>query len=183
MEADYSIELGSDDATLDFPWAASQPGPKFYDLKADPSGITSISEAVEYPELAEFLAQVNGPASILQSAKCDVWFTTEITPEDEIFGTGGKFGGYVDLVFGSDQQRFSFVDHEHFAKRVVDLLKRVPEIPASIELLVRGCHFGQREGFYLTVYCFGFAATEEPARRQWAIALKLLENALRYASR
>jgi len=150
----------------------------FIDLRANSSSVVEIPEAAKFPELAEFFAAVNAPASILQSAKCDVWFTTEITPEDEIFGMGGKFGGYVDLVF-TDDKKFSFVGHEHFAKRTVDLLKRAPEIPCSVELLVRRCHFGEREGFYITAYCFGFGASEAAARRQWSIALKLLENALR----
>jgi hypothetical protein len=182
VEADYSIELGPDDATLDFPWAAPQPGPMFIDLRANLSSIVEIPEAAKFPELAEFLATLNAPTSILQSAKCDVWFTTEITPEDEIFGMGGKFGGYIDLVF-ADDKKFSFAEHEHIAKRVVDLLKRAPEIPSSVELLVRRCYFGERDGFYITAYCFGFGAGEEAARRHWAIALKLLENALRQASR
>jgi hypothetical protein len=180
VEADYSIELGPDDATLDFPWAAPQPGPMFIDLRAKPSSIIEISEAVKFPELAEFLAALNASASILQSAKCDVWFTTEITPEDEIFGMGGKFGGYVDLVF-TDDKKFSFAGHEHFAQRIVDLLKRAPDIPCSVELLVRRSYFAEREGFYITAYCFGFGATEAAARRQWSIALKLLENAFRQA--
>jgi hypothetical protein len=95
---------------------------------------------------------------------------------------GGKFGGYIDLVF-TDDKKFSFAGHEHFAKCMVDLLKRAPDIPCSVELLVRRCHFGERDGFYITAYCFGFGAGEEAARRQWTIALKLLENALRQASR
>jgi hypothetical protein len=182
VEADYSIELGPDDARLDFPWAAPQPGPVFVDLKENPAAIADVSEAAQFPELAEFLAAINAPSSTLQSAKCDVWFTTDLNPEDEIFGMGGKFGGYIDFVFASAPERFSFGEHEQFAKRVVELLKRVPDIPASIELLLRRCHFGEREGFYITSYCFGFGASEDAARRQWVIALKLLENAVRQVS-
>ncbi len=50
------------------------------------------------PELGEFLAAVNSPASILETAKCDAWSSTEINPEEEIFGAACKFGSYVDLV-------------------------------------------------------------------------------------
>ena len=179
MEADYAIELGPDDAALDFPWAAPQPGPMFFDLRANPAAIGELAEAIQFPELKQFLVAINSASSSLQSAKCDVWFTTELTPEDEIFGIGGKFGGYVDIVFSSEEKRFSLPAHEHFAKRVADLLKRVPEIPCNVELLVRRCHFGDRNGFYITAYCFGFGATEEAARRQWGVGLKLLENVLR----
>jgi len=119
----------------------------------------------------------------LLSAKCDAWFTTEIAPEDEIFGMGGKFGGYVDVVFVDEEERFSFADHEGLAKQVVALLKHAPHIPCSAEFLVRRCYFGDRDGFYITAYCFGFGANEDAARGQWKIALKLLENALRQAAR
>jgi hypothetical protein len=183
VEADYSIELGPDDATLDFPWAAPQPGPTFFDLKENAAAVAQIPEAAQWPELAEFLLAINVHSSQLLSAKCDAWFTTEITPEDEIFGMGGKFGGYVDLVFVDEGKRSSFADHEGFAKLVVDLLKRAPHIPCSVELLVRRCYFGERDGFYITAYCFGFGANQDAARGQWRIALKLLENALRQGGR
>ena len=38
------------------------------------------------PELGDFLAAVNSPAGILETAKCDAWASTEINPEEEIFG-------------------------------------------------------------------------------------------------
>ena len=183
MEADYSIELGPDDATLEFPWAAPQPGPSFFDLRENPAAIAEIPEAAQWPELAEFLLAINAHSSPLLSAKCDAWFTTEITPEDEIFGMGGKFGGSIDVVFVDEEKRLSFVHHEDLAKRVVALLKHAPHIPCSVEFLVRRCYSSERDGFYITTYCFGFGANEDAARGQWKIALKLLENALRQAAR
>ena len=163
--------------------AAPQPGPSFLDLRENPAAIAEIPEAAQWPELAEFLLAINAHSSPLLSAKCDAWFTTEITPEDEIFGMGGKFGGYIDVVFVDEEKRFSFVHHEDLAKRVVALLKHAPHIPCSVEFLVRRCYSSERDGFYITTYCFGFGANEDAARGQWKIALKLLENALRQAAR
>ncbi|MGA9799752.1 MAG: hypothetical protein WBQ68_12145, partial [Terriglobales bacterium] len=66
------------------------------------------------------------------------------------------------------------------------LLKHVPEIPAAVELLIRRAFYHVadeiREGFYITLYLFGYGDDEAQARRRWAIALKLVENAIRQGS-
>ena len=59
----------------------------------------------------------------------------------------------------------------------------MPEIPAAVELLIRRCFYhgaGEiQEGFYITFYLFGYGDDEPQARQRWAIALKLVENAIR----
>jgi hypothetical protein len=59
----------------------------------------------------------------------------------------------------------------------------VPEIPAAAELIIRRCFYhGEdsiRTGFYVTLYLFGYGDDEPQAEQRWAIALKLVENALR----
>src|SRR5581483_12014696 len=122
-------------------------------------------------------------STFFETAKCDVWTSREITPEEEIFGADCKFSSYVDLLF-SDERRYSFADHEQLARAAVALLAKVPEVPASAELIIRRCYYHEdgadsRDGFYITLYLSGFGDEEPQARRQWAIALKLAENALR----
>lgn len=186
MEADFAVELGADDDTLEFPWAAEDGGLRYYDLKRQPGLLSEIQEARDVPELAEFLAVVNSPASILESAKCDVWASDEINPEEEIFGAACKFGSYVDLVFSQKESRFSFLQQEQLAGTVTKLLKRAPEIPAAMELMIRRCFYGVAggvgDGFYITFYLFGYGADEAQARQRWGIALKLVENAFRQVS-
>ena len=183
MEADFAVELGVDDETLELPWAADGGGPRYYDLKRQPELLRNIEEASRVPELGEFLAVVNSQAGNLESAKCDAWPSTEINPEEEIFGAAHKFCSYLDILFSQESLRYSFAEHEQFAKRITQLLKRVPEIPAAVELLVRRCfyHVGGEieEGFYITFYLFGYGDDELQARQRWAIALKLVENAIR----
>ena len=89
---------------------------------------------------------MNSPAGALETAKCDAWSSTEIIPRKKIFGAARKFGSYVDLLFSQRTSRLSFAEHEQFAKRVTQLLKRVPEIPAAAEFLIRRCfyHMAQR---------------------------------------
>jgi hypothetical protein len=186
VNVDFAVELGADDETLEFPWAAADGGLRYYDLKRQPEQLHQIEEAARVPELAEFLTAVNSPSGILESAKCDAWTDNEISPEEEIFGAACRFGSYVDLVFSQEASRFSFPEHERLVSRTTQLLKKVPEIPAVVELIVRRCFFhtmtAVRDGFHVTVYLFGYGDDETEARQRWAIALKLVENAIRQIS-
>ena len=182
MEADFAVELGADDETLEVPWSAMEGSPRYYDLKHQPELLLEIEEARRVPELGEFLVAINSPTGILESAKCDAWSSTEINPEEEIFGAAHKFVSYIDLLFSRENSRFSFAEHEQLAKRITQLLKRVPEIPAAAELIIRRCFYhnveGIRDGFYITFYLFGYGDDELQSRQRWAIALKLMENAV-----
>jgi hypothetical protein len=183
MEADFAVELGSDDETLEIPWAGEENGPRYYDLKRHPESLRNIDEVSRVPELGEFLTALNSAASLLETAKCDVWSSTEMNAEDEIFGAAHKFGSYVDLLFSEEGVRCSFPEHERFAKRLVQLLKKAPEIPAAAEFLIRRCYYQlereTRDGYYVTLYLFGYGEDEAQARQRWAIASNLVENAIR----
>jgi hypothetical protein len=183
MQADFAVELGADDETLEMPWHGGENGPRYCDLKRHPEFLSQIEEARRVPELAEFLTALNSPTSALETAKCDLWASTEINPEEEIFGAAQKFCSYVDFFFAAHAAHFSFPQHEQFATALVNLLKRAPEIPAAAEFLIRRCFYhsgaGIDEGFNITFYLFGYGDDEPQARQQWAIALKLTENAIR----
>jgi hypothetical protein len=180
MEADFVVELGPDDEVLDFPWADPENRWRYYDLKHQPELLLNVAEAHEFPELESFLLAANSPSAKLESAKCDAWFTTEMNVEDVIFGESGKFGSYVDLVFSDDGDRYSFESHEKLARKLVELLKLVPEIPCAAEFLIRRCYYRRQDepmsGFYITFYLFGYGDDEAQARKRWAIGLKLVEN-------
>jgi hypothetical protein len=105
-----------------------------------------------------------------------------MTVEDELFGTNGKFGSYVDILFASPVLQSSFEQHEATARNLVDRLQRTQEILATMELLVRRCYSSMEnaapEGFYFTCYVFGYSDTEAEARQHWGIALQEVANAL-----
>jgi hypothetical protein len=192
VQADFAVELGADDETLEMPWAAEAGGPRYYDLKRHPELLSNLEEVVRAPELGEFLSKVNSPRSPLETAKCDVWSSTEVNPEEEIFEATHKFGSYVDLFFSDAPSRFSFPQHEQLAKRLSSLLQRAPEMAAAAEFLIRRCYYhgqeevpGQeeiRDGFYITFYLFGYGKDEVRSRQNWAIGLKLIGNAIRQMS-
>jgi hypothetical protein len=185
MQADYSVEAGREEAALELPWSSEDGASRYYDLKRHPDLVLQIPEAVRSPELSAFLSRINAPEFPLQSAKCDAWYSQEISAEEEIFGEAGKFVSYVDLVFAGDGQRLSLERHETLAKSLCTLLKHAPEMASAVELVIRRCYYHpdnnpaeSTEGFSITAYVSGFGDDEAEARRRWSIALKLLQHAL-----
>jgi len=186
VQADYSVECGAGDDCLEMPWASADGALRYVDLKQDPTRLADLKEARRFPELADFLRAINSPRSAFHTAKCDAGFTREMTVEDEFFGTNGKFGSYVDVLFTSSVLQSSFERHEAIARKLIELLRRTPETPAAMELLVRRCYSSMEnvapEGFYFTCYVFGYSDTEVEARQHWGIALELVANALAQVS-
>ena len=181
MQAEFSIECGAEDERLEIPWASEDGALRYVNLKENPALIVDLDEARQYPEIADFLRTANSARGAFQTAKCDAGFTNEMTVEDEPFGTSGKFGSYVDVLFAAPAVRRSFERNEDCARSLVRLLRRGPEMPASAEFLVRRCFFAddrEPDGFYITCYVFGYSDNEEDARKHWGIALRLVGSAL-----
>jgi len=101
------VELGSDDPALELPWSSSDPHVRYYDLKNHPELVKQIPEVVAHPELGSFLSRINAAGFPLATAKCDVWSSEEVAPEEEIFGDR-KFVSYIDVVFINETDRCSF---------------------------------------------------------------------------
>jgi hypothetical protein len=192
VQADYSVELGADDPVLELPWKSEDGALRYFDLRSQPELVLNIAEAQNNSELSTFLTRMNAADFPLQTAKCDTWFSHDITPEEEIFGAACKFASYVDLIFVAGSYRTSFERHEWLCRTVCDLLQRVPEMSGSVEFVMRRCYYRQMEGssasdehssgFCVTTYVTGFGDSEEEARKHWTIALTLLQNALIQAS-
>jgi hypothetical protein len=185
MQAEYSVELGREDPALELPWQSEDGASRYYDLKRNPELVLEIPEAARLSELSAFLSRVNAREFPLQSAKCDAWYSQEISAEEEIFGEAGKFVSYVDLVFTGDEPRLSLERHEALAKNLCELFKRAPEMSAEVDLVIRRCYFHPDDnpaessnGFSITAYVSGFGSDEAEARRRWSIALTLLQHAL-----
>jgi hypothetical protein len=142
MQADFSVELGGDAPALEIPWRSNDPDVRYYDLKSHPELVQQIPEAVAHPEMGSFLSRMNAAEFPLATAKCDVWSSREVAPEEEIFGDR-KFVSYIDLVFVDQGNRCSLEKHEAFAKELCRMLSCAPEIAATVELVIRHCYYHQ----------------------------------------
>jgi hypothetical protein len=181
MDADYSVELGTDDPVLDFPWHDPEGKITYVDLKRHPELLGRVSEVAQFPEFGEFLRAVNSSLSLFESAKCDAWIA-DLNPDEEFIGLSHKFAGYVDLLFTDPGMRQSFPAHELFAKKLVGLLRVTEHAESSAEICIRRAFYNAAEtiteGCYFTVYVSGFGNDDDGARLQWDIGLKLLANAV-----
>ena len=182
MDADFSIELGREDPVLDFPWKDPEGTLAYVDLKRHPELMPGIEEADKFPELREFLRAMNSARSSVETAKCDVWSTSELSPEEDVYGASHKFASYVDVVLSNIDVRLSLPAHEQFVRKLIELLRRTPETPSAAEVCVRRCYFGTddrvREGFYFTLYVSGYGKDDAGARLNWGVGLKLTGNAV-----
>jgi hypothetical protein len=182
MDADFSIELGRDDPVLDFPWKDPAGTLAYVDIKRHPELMARIEEAGKFSELGEFLRAMNSARSMMETAKCDVWSTTELSPEEEIYGAPHKYASYVDVVFSDIDVWLSLPAHEQFARKLIELLRRTPETPSAAEVCVRRCYHerdgGIREGYYFTLYVSGYGNDDASARLNWGVGLKLVGNAV-----
>lgn len=178
MDVDWAVELGADDPTLAVPWESDGGGLRYYDLRARPELLLYVDEATQHRELGEFLSAVNSAQSRLQSAKCDVWTSRELSEPEGIYGAACKFCSYVDLIFADLAPRMDFSQHEEFARRLTTLLQRAPQISAAAEFIVRRAHYDGKSGFYFTFELAGYGDDEEDAKKRWTIALDLIGNAI-----
>jgi len=185
MLAEWTVELGADDPRLEIPWSAEDGSSRFLDLKLRPELLLEIPETCSYPELGEFLNWANSPESPFETAKCDAWTTRQMEVEDEVFGEACKFESYVDLLFVDCDRRRAFPENEIFVQALARLLRQAPEMASSAEFTIRLCidRRGEtQECFYITFYLTGYGEDERQACSRWAIALKMVENAMRQHS-
>jgi hypothetical protein len=182
MEADFSVEMGAEDAVLEVPWAAPDASLQFFDLVAHPELIEGIAEARRFPELAEFLRGVNVTNGVFATVKCDAWASSELDPSEEIFDATHKQGSYCDLIFRRPELQRSFEAYDSLSRRVTARLRTVPDIAAAAEMVVRRCYYQSQpemaEGFALTVFVTGYGNHAAQARQNWGSALELVKTAL-----
>lgn len=184
MEADWSVEMGHDDAALEFPWASGDPAIRYYDLKKHPELLSALPEPAKHPALREFLAAINSAESPFQTAKCDVW-------REEVEGSEAEcFASYVDVLFADHGRQLSFVDHESLVKTVCKKLAKANSPESVAELIVRRCYYHfdgcsadeSVAGCCVTCYVRAFGDGPEPAYANWEVALGAIGRALLDAS-
>ena len=183
MLAEWSVELGPGDPTLEIPWRSDDGSLRFLDLKRQPELLLEIPEACTYEELASFLDWANSSDSQIETAKCDVWSSSEMDADDQVFGEAVKFSSYVDLLIAS-LARSSFPECEQFVKTLARMLRQAPDLSSATQFIVRRCLDHRLTGnvsecFYITFYLHGYGADLEEARRRWAIGLTLAQNAMK----
>jgi hypothetical protein len=191
MDADWSVELGSDDEALEFPWSSPDGSQRYIDLHREPDRLADLTEATRFPELGEFLRAMNQQQLPWLTAKCDVWLDNELNEAEAIYNARLKLSSYVDLVARDEAARFSFIRHEQWVKSAAGALSSDDGLAVACEFIVRRCWYHTeasslradedattlREnnpvpGFYMTLYLFGYGGDESEARVRWVEGLR-----------
>lgn len=174
MECEFSVELGADDPTLAVPWSSPDGSHLYVDLHLHPEEIPGLSEVKHFPELGDFLRALN--AGPLATAKCDAWFDTLMDVDDEPYQAKVKCACYVDVFFAERHQFAGFAQQERAARALVQRLRGSADLAARALVALRRAYFHEHEGFYWTLYVFGYGTETEGARRMWRNALALVRD-------
>lgn len=170
MEADWSVEIGPELASIDASW------PGFIDLQASTKAIGEIKEAAQYPALSNALFLFNAVSSPVFTVKCDAWALAadEIDP-DEFDALRDEasvgFASYIDIVERDPMKFVSFRHHEQRARKVVAQLRALHLGAARIDLVLRNGFVNGESGFGITLYAAGCGSNPESARKAWEAVL------------
>lgn len=178
MDAEFSVELGADDPTLAVPWFSSDAKIAYVNLRNTPEAIEQLAEVRSFPELGELLRALNAQSSSFQTAKCDAWFDSLMDVDDEPYEAAMKCACYIDLFFAAPQTLASFPEHEKQARSIVQRLRESADRSARAEVIIRRAYFREDEGFYWTIYVFGYGNELQSAWENWKAALVQLRTAL-----
>jgi len=185
MEADWSVSLAATDPVITVPWAASGDDAgkcRFVDLRLGAHLIDEIEEAQARPALRSVLLLLNGAASHLWTAKCDVWtisteqgdepfdaYEMEAEPGETAFGAGS----YIDLLPRDSEIRGRFDAQERWIRAVTERLRAIPASAVSVELVMRRAQVDDVPGLGVTWFVKGCGATVHRAGQRWSEALGL----------
>lgn len=171
MEADWSVEIGSDAPVIHASWEG------FVDLRGCPDAVEVITEAAQEPKLREILLALNSQSSPMFTTKCDMWrlAANEIDPdefgaqdEDARFG----FASYVDIVEREAARFASFECYERLARGIATRLRMVELRRGRVDVVVRAAVMNGNDGYGLTLYAAGCGRNEADAHAAWQEGLR-----------
>jgi hypothetical protein len=141
-------------------------------LKDAPELISRIPEAVDFPELARFLATVNSSGSPIESVGCEKAFF----PGDIEGGPQVKLGSYIDVMFTEVALNDSGEDAIHLACHLLQAVQGCERWWADVSAVLQLFRCGPTWGLMLRISAYGRDDAE--ARKLWGVTLDRLGRAV-----
>lgn len=182
MEADWSVEIGSDLPVMDAAWDG------LVDLRSSPEKVDEIEEARRKPAMREALLVLNSNDSPVFTTKCDCWTLSEAEIDPDEFAASREnarlgFASYVDIV-DRDRARFtSFDTHEQWARAMTEVMHALDVHQGRVDVVVRAAVLHAQNGFGVTIYAAGCGAREADACAAWRAVLAAVAAATIVQSR
>ncbi|MGD0732168.1 MAG: hypothetical protein ABR956_12975 [Terracidiphilus sp.] len=179
MEADWEFEAGGDAPVIDAHW------PGFVDLRHSPERARQLPEAIQFPALAQALADLNAPQSPVWTSKCDFWPHLEADEfdADELDAPAGcaihAMGCYIDLLPKGDRQWSLPANAAAACKSLCSRLQAVPLRSCRTDLVIRRAALApELMDLGITAYLTCCGATESEACVALQAALAAFAGAL-----
>jgi hypothetical protein len=171
MEADWSVEIGTDLPQIVVPWEG------FIDLRHNPSLAFGLQETAASRALAESLIRLNQETSAVFTSKCDLWTLSadEIDPlEFDAAREEAEHGiaCYVDIIAQSGALFSAFQPHEDWVRSATDEMRQIKLPQSRAELVVRPARIEESEGFSVTLYVAACGRTNDAAQGLFHSALE-----------
>lgn len=177
MEADWSVEVGSDLPVIVVPWDG------FVDLRLHLDAVDKIAEVANNRALAEALIKLNATDSPVFTSKCDLWSLAE--DEIDVFEFDASreeaqqgIACYIDIIAHSPALFASFAMHETWVRHATFALRAHLQPQARAEFVIRPALYirdekaNAQDGFAITLYVSACAATEIAAKSIFQAALQ-----------
>jgi hypothetical protein len=193
MLAEWSAECSTDAPVIVVPWADSETGAHFVNLRNEPYDLSEIPEAERHPPLGRALRALNANRSAFLTSKCDAWpLSTHESPgeleplrrelclpeEEATFA----FTSYIDLVW---RERTVFASAHQQQDRLDRITRRAAKLghaESALQCVLRPAFLdlgAPLEGFASTFYVTAVASDSDLAHRRWAAALEDIIDLLR----
>ena len=145
-------------------------------LKGNIETVRQIPEAVNWPELQEFLIAANAAASPIESVGCERGYFPANIPG----GPPLQLGSYINLMFTEAALNDAPENSLLLASRLVEATEGCTHWSSVIEIEMSRFKFveGAANPWGLLVRVIGFGHTEEQARQCWGLTLDRITKAI-----
>lgn len=146
----------------------------YIDLRANPHIARSIPEVVDSPEMADFLEMMNSPTSAFRTIGCEKWLLQDPPPTSR-----SRAGSYIDIAFAQptwneDPRNFFGLFYEFTV--AMKSRERAPGLFIDWELRRVAYYDDAVDGWGVGLWPTGLGETEEQARANWALGMRLMQE-------
>ena len=176
MESDWEIEIAPDAPVIDAAWEG------FVDLRRNASHARELSEAVQFPALAETLIRLNSFSSPVWTAKCDVWPVDEFDPDEmdaDPQSATAAMGCYIDLLPAGAQTWSTLENVVEWCRRLCLELRTRSLRRCRGDAIVRSAFFTPEDaGLGITAYIIACGPSLPEASARLAEALHVVADSI-----
>jgi len=178
MHVDIVEDVEGEKPVLTFP-----PVGNYLDLRENSRAVEQVAAARKYVPFRNFLAAVNGPASLFAPADAE---TKSDSPAAVSAGLAYEFASETNLVFADLALNFERKRYLDLSSSLKELLERDSADSVRVVLRISSCDFqeGQdRRGFCLGIRLVAVGDSAEQAELRWGLALARVQQALLFRAR